>query len=68
MRFHHKDIVGFQLEFLATSLALSCLKVVFWQLHFLSSEECRKLLVDERDVQSMDAFVVELTILISGVF
>ena len=61
---HDEHVVLVQMQLLPALLAHSCLEVILRQFHLLAPEEGIELLVDERDVQCMDALVVEFSVLV----
>ena len=52
------------LQFLSASLTLSALEVIFRQFHLLATEEGIKLLIDEFQIQGIDALVIIFATLI----
>ena len=64
--FHHEHIVFVHPQSLSAALAHARLEVVFGQLHLLSAEKGTELFVDERQVEGVDALVVEFSRLVFG--
>ena len=64
--FHHEHIVFVHPQSLSAALAHARLEVVFGQLHLLSAEKGTELFVDERQVEGVDALVVEFARLVFG--
>ena len=61
---YHQYFVTLQLQFFSTPLALAFLKVIARQLYLLASEQCRKLLVKQRQIQGMQVLKIVIALII----
>ena len=61
---YHQNIVRLQLQLLSTLHTLARREIVFRQFHLLATEERIKLLVEQIEVQGIDALKIKITIFI----
>lgn len=64
---YHQNIVRLQLQLLSTLHTLARREIVFRQFHLLATEERIKLLVEQIEVQGIDALKIKITISSFGV-
>ena len=63
--FHDEHFVVLQPELASAHSTLSCGEVIGRQLYLVASEQCVQLLVEQRQVQGVQVFVVEVAILVA---
>lgn len=64
---YHQNIVRLQLQLLSTLHTFARREIVFRQFHLLATEERIKLLVEQIEVQGIDALKIKITISSFGV-